>query len=108
MRNLRLILSGAALVCVTACSGQSSNAPASAASAPPDVWAVVDGRQIKKDDVDKAYKRAMSSADKPSDDEALLGKLSLLNEMIVQDILVARAAAMKVTVTDTEVDNAFL
>ena len=37
----------------------------------------------------------------------MTAKLSLLNELIVQDILVARAAALKVEVTDAELDAAF-
>jgi peptidyl-prolyl cis-trans isomerase SurA len=81
--------------------------PATAASAPADVWAVVNGRQIKKDDVEKAYKRIAAGNQTPSEDEVLTAKLSLLNELIIQELLVGRGQAMKVEVTDAEVDTAF-
>jgi len=108
MFKSRLALTGAALLLAAACGGQKSAAPgASAPSAPADVWAVVNGRQIKKDDVEKAYKRITASNQTPSEDEVLTAKLSLLNELIVQEVLVARAQTMKVEVTDTEVETAF-
>ena len=79
-----------------------------AAPPPPsaDAWAVVDGREIKAADVEKAFRRTSQGAP-GSDEETLNAKLTLLNEMIVQDILVARATALKVEVPDSEVDKAF-
>jgi peptidyl-prolyl cis-trans isomerase SurA len=95
----------AGLLCclVAACGGGSKS------SAPPsstDVWAVVDGREIRKDDVEKVYRR-VAQAQQTSTEDTMTAKLSLLNELIVQDILVARAAALKVEVTDAELDAAF-
>ncbi|HEX5214722.1 MAG TPA: peptidylprolyl isomerase [Vicinamibacterales bacterium] len=107
MLKSRFALTGAALLLAAACGGQNNAAPAAAASAPADVWAVVNGRQIKKDDVEKAYKRISAGNQNPSEDEVLTAKLSLLNELIVQDLLVGRAQAMKIDVTDAEVDTAF-
>ncbi len=107
MLKSRLALTGAALLLAAACGGQKSGTPATAASAPDDVWAVVNGRQIKKDEVEKAYKRITASNQTPSEDEVLSAKLSLLNELIVQEVLVTRAQAIKVEVTDAEVDTAF-
>jgi len=43
----------------------------------------------------------------PSEEEVLAAKLSLLSELILQDILVARAAASKLEVTDAELEAAF-
>jgi peptidyl-prolyl cis-trans isomerase SurA len=43
-----------------------------------------------------------------TDEEVITAKLGLLNEMIVQDILVAKAAALDIQVTDNEVENAYL
>jgi peptidyl-prolyl cis-trans isomerase SurA len=71
-----------------------------------DAWAVVDGREITGADVEKAYRRTVQGA-APSPEEAMNAKLTLLNEMIVQDILVNRAAGLKVEVPEADVDKAF-
>jgi peptidyl-prolyl cis-trans isomerase SurA len=79
----------------------------SAVTVTADTWAVVDGRAITKDDVDKAYRRLQDPSQVVSDEEALTAKLSLLNDFIVQDILLAKARALKVNVADSEVDTAY-
>jgi len=73
----------------------------------PDVWAVVDGREIRRDDVEKAYRSVVDPSTTPSTDETMLAKLSLLNDMITQDLLLAKARAAGLSVTDAEVDAAF-
>jgi len=70
-------------------------------------WAVVDGREITRDAVEKAYRRAQDPSQTPSDEEALTAKLSLLDDLILQDILVAKAVALKVEVPDSEIDKAY-
>jgi peptidyl-prolyl cis-trans isomerase SurA len=70
-------------------------------------WAVVDGREITRDTVEKAYRRAQDPSQTPSDEEALTAKLSLLDDLILQDILVAKAVALKVEVPDSEIDKAY-
>src|SRR5687768_9946700 len=87
----------AGLLCVcfvSACGGGGSKSAAPPSST--DVWAVVDGREIKKDDVEKVYRRVAQQ--QTSSEDTMTAKLSLLNELIVQDILVAKAAALKVEV----------
>jgi peptidyl-prolyl cis-trans isomerase SurA len=42
-----------------------------------------------------------------SEEEALTAKLTLLNEVIVQEILVAKAGQLKIEVTDKELDTAY-
>ena len=79
-----------------------------AATASDNTWAVVDGREISRDAVEKAYRRTQDPAQAPqSDEEALAAKLSLLDDLILQDILIAKAAALKVTVPDADLDKAF-
>jgi len=73
----------------------------------PDVWATVDGREIRREDVEKVYRRVAQTSPAPSEEEALTAKLSLLNELIVQDILIARAANLKIDVSDAELETAF-
>jgi peptidyl-prolyl cis-trans isomerase SurA len=98
-------------VAALVCGGLSLTACADDAAAPstpsPDAWAVVDGREIRRDDVERAYRRAAPPAATPSDDEALSAKLELLDDLIVQDILLARARALDIEVAETEVDAAF-
>ena len=69
--------------------------------------AVVDGREIRQQDVDKAYQRAAPTSPPPSADEMLTAKLNVLNDLIVQDVLAARARAARLDVTDAELDAAF-
>jgi len=72
-----------------------------------DTWAVVDGKAITRDTVDKAFKRLRDPAQPLSDEEALTAKLSILNDLILQDILIARAATLKIDVPDSELETAY-
>jgi len=73
----------------------------------PDTWAVVDGRKISEQDVEKAYRRTRDESQTLSDEETLTAKLSLLNDLILQDLLIAKAAALKIEVTPSDLDTAF-
>jgi peptidyl-prolyl cis-trans isomerase SurA len=72
-----------------------------------DAWATVDGREIKRDEVEKAYRRSTQANATPSDDEATVAKLSVLNDLIVQDILLTKAKELKIEVPDSELDTAY-
>ena len=102
-RRLLASLSVLAIVCGTA---GCSNKP-KAAAVSPDTWATVDGRSIVRDDIEKTFRRTQDQAATLSSEEAMTVKLSILNEMIVQDILLARAVALKIDVTAAELDAAF-
>jgi peptidyl-prolyl cis-trans isomerase SurA len=93
-----------------------SSAAACRPSAPPpaagplvtaDTWAVVDGREITRQDVDKAFKRMQDPQQTLSEEEAMTAKLGLLDNLILQDLLLAKARTLKVTVPDSELDTAF-
>jgi peptidyl-prolyl cis-trans isomerase SurA len=71
------------------------------------VWATVNTREIRKDDVEKAYRRIAPLSPVPSDDEAMTAKLRILNDLIDQNLLLAKAEALKIQPTDAEVDKAF-
>ena len=103
-RNVRrlVVLGGAGLV--SACT---TPPPAPPAQPSADAWAVVDGHEIVRADVEKAYKRSQPASPVPSEDEALTAKLSLLDELIVQDILLAKATALKLEITAAELDAAY-
>jgi peptidyl-prolyl cis-trans isomerase SurA len=97
------------LFVTSACRNAPSQTPAQqpAAKAPENAWAVVDGREITRDEVEKAYRRLRDTSQPVSDEEALAAKLTLLNDLIMQDILIAKARTLKVEVTDAELDKAF-
>ena len=74
----------------------------------PDVWAVVDGKQILRDEVEKVYRtRVNANGSTPSQEEALSLKLSILDDLIDNDILFDRAARMNLVASDAEVEDKF-
>jgi peptidyl-prolyl cis-trans isomerase SurA len=74
----------------------------------PDVWAVVDGKQILREDVERVYRsRVNSEAPAPSHEEALSLKLSILDELINSQILLDRAEKMNLVASDEEVEDRF-
>ncbi len=85
-----------------ACRSTPATPPVSA-----DAWAVVNGREIKRDEVEKAYRRAAQDNAAPSDEEIATAKLGLLNELIVQELLIGKARELKIELPDTDVDKAF-
>jgi peptidyl-prolyl cis-trans isomerase SurA len=95
---------------LAACRSTPAPAAAPSAAAAPvsaDTWAVVDGRPITRDAVEKAYRRISNPSEAASDEEALAAKLNVLGELIAQDILLAKARQLKVDVAESEVDAAY-
>ena len=88
-------------VIAAACNKKTDTAPS------PDTYATVDGRSITKDDVEKAFRRTQENAQAMSAEEALTVKLSILNEMILQDILMAKATTLKIELPSSELDAAY-
>ena len=91
-------------VFLVACQSKKAAPPG---AVPANTWATVDGRSITRDDVEKTFRQTNDAASPLSSEEAMTMKLSLLNEMILQDILVAKARALKIEVPDTELDAAY-
>jgi peptidyl-prolyl cis-trans isomerase SurA len=87
--------------------GACASKPPASPPVSPDAWAVVDGREIKRDEVEKAYRRMVDLSATPSDEEAMNAKLSLLNELITQNLLMAKAKALGVEVSGAEIETAF-
>ena len=74
----------------------------------PDVWAVVNGQEIKRDDVDKYYRtRVNPEGQAPSQEEALSLKLNVLDELIDEEILLERAKKLNLEASDGEVEDKF-
>jgi hypothetical protein len=84
-----------------------SSTPAPAAAPAADTWARVNGREIKRDDVDKVYRRSRDvAAPPPSAEEQLMAQFSILDDLIVQELLLEQAARLKLEVAQSELDTA--
>ncbi len=101
MRRSTLVIAALAL-CALAAGCRKEIAPG------PDVWAVVDGKQILREDVERVYRsRVNSEAPAPSHEEALSLKLGILDELINSQILLDRAEKMNLVASDEEVEDRF-
>lgn len=73
-----------------------------------DVWAVVNGTEIKRDEVDKYYRTQVDpEAQEPSQEEALSLKLNVLEQLINNEILLERAKKLNLSASDGEVEDKF-
>jgi len=98
----KIALLAAIAACVLAGSCRNQEAPNE------NVWAVVNGTQIQRAEVEKFYRtRAQSQGAPPSHDEALSLELSTLDQLINYEILFQRAQALNLVATDAEVENKF-
>jgi peptidyl-prolyl cis-trans isomerase SurA len=89
-----------ALACVAGCNRQAQHSP--------DVWAVVNGKEIRKDEVEKYYRtRVNPEGQAPSQEEALSLKLNVLDELINNEILIERAKKLNLEASDGEVEDKF-
>jgi len=88
------------LVCLAGCNKTAQHAP--------DVWATVNGKEIKRDDVEKYYRtRVNPEGPPPSQEEALSLKLNVLDELINNEILIERAKKLNLEASDGEVEDKF-
>jgi peptidyl-prolyl cis-trans isomerase SurA len=71
-----------------------------------DVWAKVNGKKISRTEVEKYYTNQTAGApQKPSEEQADSLKLSILRELIDNEILMQRAEKLGLLATDEEVDG---
>jgi peptidyl-prolyl cis-trans isomerase SurA len=93
-----LLLSGAALATIAGC----RPSPA------PDVVATVNGKDILRSDLDRQYQIVkMSQGEAPQDpspEQADIARLTILRQMIDEEILQQRAAKLNVVATDEDVN----
>src|SRR4030095_1665152 len=98
------------LLLLAACLAAACRSTASPTAAKPvsaDTWAVVNGQEITRDHVEKAYRRTSDPSQSPSAEEVLTAKLSILNDLVVQDLLLAKARELKIELPETELDTAY-
>jgi peptidyl-prolyl cis-trans isomerase SurA len=70
----------------------------------PDVWAMVNGKPILRSEVEKYY-RSQAQAQAPSPEEALSYEMSILDELVNNEILLERAGKLGLMATDSEVEG---
>jgi len=74
----------------------------------PDVWAVVNGKEISRTEVEKYYRsRVNAEGPAPSLEESLTLKLNILEDLINNEILLERAAKLNCIATDAAVEDKF-
>jgi peptidyl-prolyl cis-trans isomerase SurA len=74
----------------------------------PDVWAAVNGKEIKRAEVDKYYRtRVNAEGQEPSQEESLSLKLNVLDELIYNEILLEKAKKLNLEASDGEVEDKF-
>ncbi|MFZ0582991.1 MAG: SurA N-terminal domain-containing protein [Candidatus Acidiferrales bacterium] len=92
----------AVIACVCAVSCKKEETPG------PDVWAVVNGKHIQRDEVEKYFRtRVSAEGPAPSQEEALSLKLNILDELINNEILLERASKLNLIASDAEVEDKF-
>ncbi len=90
----------AALACVPACNRQSAPGP--------DVWAVVNAKEIRREQVEKYFRTRVSpQSQQPSHEESLSLMLNILEELINNEVLLERAQKMGLEAADGEVEDKF-
>jgi peptidyl-prolyl cis-trans isomerase SurA len=93
-----------AAVFATAC--RSTPRPAAAPAVSADAWAVVDGKEITRADVEKAFRRQSDPSQQLSDEDAMGAKLGILDDLILEEILLAKARQANVQVAESDIDAA--
>ncbi|HEY2350890.1 MAG TPA: peptidylprolyl isomerase [Candidatus Acidoferrum sp.] len=100
MALLALPLTVVSLISVGGCNRQTQHSP--------DVWGVVNGKEITKNEVEKYYRtRVNPEGQSPSQEEALSLKLNVLDELINNEILIERAKKLNLEASDGEVEDKF-
>jgi peptidyl-prolyl cis-trans isomerase SurA len=101
LKKLAILAAFAACLVTFACRNQ--QAPNS------DTWAVVNGTEISRAEVEKYYRsrQQQSPGTTPSHDEALSLKLSILDQLMNNEILFQRAKALNLVASDGEVEDRF-
>lgn len=98
----RLVLSILVVAAVAGCHSKPAATPVSE-----NAWAVVNAHEITAADVDKAWRRSEQSGQPLGEDERFAGKVALLDQLIAQELFLAKAASLKIDVPPADLDAAF-
>jgi peptidyl-prolyl cis-trans isomerase SurA len=94
-----------AVICLAGC--RSSGPSSTPVTVTADTMAVVDGKAITRDDVEKSFRRTADPAQTLSTEEATVARLGILDELIMEEILLSKATALKIEVTESDIDTAY-
>jgi peptidyl-prolyl cis-trans isomerase SurA len=94
----------AAALAIAACRSTPASTPVTVTA---DTFAVVNGRAITRDEVEKSFRRTSNPAQPLSDEEATTARMSILDELIMEEILLSKANELKIQVTESDVDTAY-
>jgi peptidyl-prolyl cis-trans isomerase SurA len=73
-----------------------------------DVWAVVNGTEIRRDEVEKYYRSQVpAEGQKPTQEDSLSLKLNVVEQLINNEILLERAKKLNLEASDGEVEDKF-
>ena len=103
-RRLAVAASLAALLLVAACRSTPAPTPVTVTA---DTYAVVNGRAITRDEVDKSYRRTSNPAQPLAEEEATTAKMGILDELIMEEILLSKANDLKIQVNESDIDAAY-
>jgi peptidyl-prolyl cis-trans isomerase SurA len=108
MTRFKRRLSAAPLAFVLVAAACRSTPPAPTAPAvTADTWAVVNGKAIMREAVEKSFRRTSNPAQTLSEEEAMAARLSVLDEMITEEVLLGKANELKIQVTESDIDAAY-
>ena len=103
-RRLSVAAALAVVLLIAACRSTPSATPVTVTA---DTYAVVNGKAITRDEVEKSFRRTSNPAQTLSDEEATTAKMSVLDELIMEEILLSKANELKIQVSDSDVDSAY-
>lgn len=73
----------------------------------PDVWATVNGKEIQRAEVEKFFRARVNEGQELSREESITLMLNILDQLINNEILLARAQRMGLEASDGEVEDKF-
>jgi len=94
----------AACLLITACRATPTSTPVTVTA---DTYAVVNGQAITRDQVEKSFRRTSNPAQPLAEEEATTAKMGILDELIMEEILIAKANGLKIQVNESDIDAAY-
>ena len=104
MRPLSLAAPIAAVLAIAACRSTTTSTPVTVTA---DTYAVVNGQAITREEVEKSFRRTSNLAQPLAEEEAAVARMSILDELIMEEILLSKANDLKIQVTESDVDKAY-
>jgi peptidyl-prolyl cis-trans isomerase SurA len=99
-------LAAAILVAASACQSKPAPPPPKPVVSA-DTWATVDGHAVTRDYVEKEFRRLRQGTETLSPEETTLAKVGILEDLILEHVLLTKAASLGVTIPDSELDAAY-